>query len=152
MFVRHAVLVLACAAMASGAAGAQVDHRAEVRARRANFGATLTWYKVINSQLKQRSPNIPAVREAADRMAALLAQLPAWFPAGSGPEAGAETNAKPEIWTNPAGFRERSAAMVAAAERLRAAAQGGNPAEMRAELHAASAACDACHRTFEERF
>ena len=44
--------------------------------------------------------------------------VPGMFPAGSGAEAGVPTNAKPEVWSDRAGFEARAADYAAAADRL----------------------------------
>ena len=40
--------------------------------------------------------------------------VPGLFPEGSGPEAGVQTNARPEIWTDRAGFEAKAADYAAA--------------------------------------
>jgi cytochrome c556 len=149
---RQIVLTLVVIAALAGAAHTQPDPRSEVRLRRGNFNTLLAAYKVVNAQLKRGRPDISAIAGATDRMAAMVRELPAWFPPGSGPESGAETNAKPEIWRRPEDFRAHAVAMSEAVDRLAAAARSGNVDAIRERQHAVSAACTACHQVFEERF
>lgn len=152
MIRRQTVLALAAIVTVAGAAHAQPDPRLEVKLRRGNFNSLLAAYKVVNAQLKRSRPDISAIAGATDRMAVMVRQLPAWFPPGSGPESGADTNAKPEIWRRPEEFRAHATAMSEAVDRLAAAAKSGNVDAIGERQHAVSAACTACHRVFEERF
>ena len=71
-----------------------------------------------------------------------------WFPRGTGPETGVRTRAKPEIWSNPSGFRLAGAALLVAARELSAAAQSGDVARIRAALPGVTRACGGCHDSF----
>lgn len=149
---RYPALAMIAFAATAGLAQAQPDMRAAVRARHGDLNALLAAYKMVNAQLKQDAPNLGAIRAAADRMGALGRQLPAWFPPGSGPEAGEETKAKPDIWRRPAEFQARAADLDAAVDRLKAAAASGQVAAIRREQREVSTACTACHRAFEDDF
>lgn len=136
----------------AGAAHAQSDARLEVKLRRGSFNSLLAAYKVVNAQLKRSRPDLAAIAGATDRMAEMARQLPAWFPPGSGPESGGDTNAKPEIWRRPEDFRAHAAALTEALDRLAVAAKAGNVEAIRKRQHGVSQACTACHQVFEERF
>src|SRR4051812_5292453 len=58
----------------------------------------------INAELRKDAPDKALIAANAGKMKALAADLPSWFPKGSGPEAGVKTQAKAEIWTDAAGF------------------------------------------------
>jgi cytochrome c556 len=77
--------------------------------------------------------------------------LPTMFPPGAGPEAGVPTRAKPDIWTDRAGFERRGADYAAAAERLRDLAAAGDAAGFKAQIAVVSAACDACHAVYKQK-
>jgi cytochrome c556 len=149
---RQIVLALMVIAAVAGAAHAQPDPRLDVKLRRGNFNTLLAAYKVVNAQLKRARPDMAAIGGATDRMAAMARQLPAWFPPGSGPDSGANTNAKPEIWRRPEDFRAHAVALTEAVDRLAAAEKSGNLNSIRERQHAVSASCTACHQAFEERF
>lgn len=149
---RQLIVALVCIAALAGGAHAQPDAGLRVKLRRDGFNAMLGAYKVLNAQLKQDRPDIRAIAAAADRMAAMARGLPAWFPPGSGPESGVDTNAKPEIWRRPNDFRAHAQALTEAVDRLTVAAKTGHLDAIRERQHAVSAACTACHRVFEERF
>ena len=71
--------------------------------------------------------------------------VPGAFPAGSGAEAGVRTNAKPEIWSDRAGFDARAADFAAAADRLAELAAGEDPAAFAAQWAVVRASCQSCH-------
>lgn len=68
--------------------------------------------------------------------------IPGLFPAGSG---GGESRARPEIWTDRAGFEARANDLRVAADRLLQRARAGDSAGFAAEARAVEAACTACH-------
>lgn len=71
--------------------------------------------------------------------------VPGMFPAGSGAEAGVPTNAKPEVWSDRAGFEARAADYAVAAGRLAELAGGEDAAAFAAQWAAVRATCQACH-------
>lgn len=131
---------------------ADTPGRMAVAARRHQLDALLAAYKLVKRELAEPDPDLAIIRLGSARMAGLARQLPAWFPSGSGPESGAETSAKPEIWSNFADFRAKSATMNQTLIRLTAAAERGDIAPLRERFREVSEACTACHRIYEERF
>lgn len=73
-------------------------------------------------------------------------QIPQMFPKGS--ESGHDTKAKPNIWTDKAGFDRFASEMVAAAERLSAAAQQNDRAAFAGAFQAVGRACSGCHKAY----
>ena len=71
--------------------------------------------------------------------------VPGMFPAGSGPEAGVQSNARAEIWSDRAGFEARAADYAAAADRLAELAAGDDAAAFAAQWAVVRASCQACH-------
>jgi cytochrome c556 len=146
-------LVLASAAIAAlcGVAYAQrpaSNAAATIQARQANykqFGAAL---KGINDQLRSGSPDVAQIRPRAAFLAERSVLLLRWFPRGTGPEAGVRTRAKPEIWSNHAGFQRAGAAFVVAARTLNRAVQSGDIAQIRAAMPALTRSCGGCHDNF----
>jgi len=91
-------------AVAAGGAMAQSAGAKAVATRQANFKQLGGAFKAINDQLKAGAPDMAVIKASAQKMKDLAAQEATWFPAGSGPEAGVKTGAKPEIWSDAAGF------------------------------------------------
>ena len=74
---------------------------------------------------------------------------PHLFPAGT--ENVANTKAKPEIWSDRAGFDKAAAAFVTASTNLAAAAKSGDKAAFAAAFTAEGQSCGGCHRTYKAR-
>jgi len=141
-------LALAAVQTAPAAPAAPNSGAAAVNARKANFKEIGGDFKAINDELKSGGPDMNSVRPAARDLAARSAQLTRLFPHGSGPESGAKTRAKPDIWANPADFQKLQAAFTAATEKLNAAAMRGDIPALTAARTEAGGACKSCHDRF----
>jgi cytochrome c556 len=75
--------------------------------------------------------------------------VPGMFPAGTGPEAGVPTNAKPEVWSDRAGFEASAADYAAAADRLAELAAGEDAAAFAAQWTTVRQSCQACHDVYK---
>jgi cytochrome c556 len=152
--MRAACVLAVLAAVMAPSVSAQppVNARAAAATRRENLDRMLAAYKAVNSQLKSDRPDLQVIQAGAERMGAMARTLPTWFPAGSGQGSGADTNALPVIWREPARFQAANAALIAAVEQLKATVPTGRIDLIRTEQRNVSAACDACHRSFEDRF
>lgn len=74
--------------------------------------------------------------------------LPSMFPAGTGAEAGVPTKAKPEIWTDRAGFEARAAEYAAAADKLAELADANDKPGFAAQWTVVRQSCSNCHDTY----
>ncbi len=81
---------------------------------------------------------------AMQRFAALI---PSLFPAGT--QAGNNTRALPEIWSDQAGFQKAAAALGDAAGAISIAAKAGDADGVAAGIKAAGDSCGACHRAYQ---
>ena len=138
---------LAVGATAAIAAG-PMSPAAAIAARQAGFKAQGAAFKVILDQTRSPTPDIAAIRTAANTLNNNAGQIGSWFPAGSGPEAGVPTRARAEIWTNPTGFATALINFRAAAPQLKAAADSGDVARIQAQFRATGATCGGCHTGF----
>jgi cytochrome c556 len=76
--------------------------------------------------------------------------LPTLFVAGSGiGEATLQTQAKPLIWNDRAGFEQAAANYAAAADKLVAFAKANDTDGFKAQLAEVSRKCDACHAVYK---
>jgi cytochrome c556 len=75
--------------------------------------------------------------------------IPSLFPAGT--ETGHKTKAKPEIWSDTAGFQKDAANFVAAAQKLETLADADDKAGFAAQFKVVGEACGACHRGYRAR-
>ncbi len=135
----------AFAAVAAAAAYAQRPAAPVVQQRQANYKQMAAAVKGINDQLRGRAPDLAAIRPRAALLANYGLQVLRWFPRGSGPQAGVRTRARPEIWTDWAGFERAGARLLVAARAVDRAAQTGDIAAIRAAMPALTRACSACH-------
>ncbi|MFI4904517.1 MAG: c-type cytochrome, partial [Burkholderiales bacterium] len=78
-----------------------------------------------------------------------LVQMP-WDGFVPGSDKGAPTKAKPELWTEPAKFKEHQDALLAQTPKLVAAAKTGDLAQLKPAVGAVGKVCNACHDDFRE--
>lgn len=121
-----------------------------IESRQTNFKAMGSAFKGINDELKKDTPDMALIQANARKMKDLAAQLPNWFPKGSGPETGAKTGALPVIWTDGAGFAKARNGLGTEVDKLAQAAGSGDLTALRAQVRATGAACKSCHQTFRE--
>lgn len=121
-----------------------------VRARHEHFEQIGAAMKAIDGQLKDDSPTSSIVRISADKLVELAPHVKEWFPAGSGPQDGKRTDAKAEVWTRQADFAAAANRLNTSVQTLKAAADGGDGAMVRAAYKTVGAACKNCHDTFKK--
>ena len=121
---------------------------ATIQARQGNYKQIAAALKGISEQLRSGNPDLAWIRPRAAMLADRSVRVLGWFPRGTGPETGVRTRAKPEIWSNAAGFRRAGANFVLAARALNAAAQAGDVARIRAAMPGVTRACSNCHDSF----
>ena len=100
--------------------------------------------KLASREVKAGSPDLGVIRSSATTMARLAAQVPSWFPPGTGPDIG-KTMAKPEIWQRPADFNAKAKAFGQSAKAFEAAARAGEMPAIQASFAALGKTCKACH-------
>lgn len=142
------LVVAAVLLAAPAAAPAQMSGAAAIEARQANFKAIARAFKTINDELKGARPSLDTLRKAAAELSAASQRVPGGFPAGSGPETGAKTEALAAIWTNRAGFTEAANRHIAAVKALETATASGDIARIRAATDAVGPTCKGCHDSF----
>lgn len=143
------VFAVAVAAVALGVSGLAFAQAARSPAEAADYrhqqfrrvGAT---FKAINDGVRGGA-DFAGLRANAQTLAQLAQDLPTWFPAGSGPESGAHTHAKAEVWSNAAAWNEQVAQFRAATQALAAA---GDSQAFGGQARAVGARCGSCHQAF----
>ena len=100
----------------------------------------------INGQLKSDKPNLPAIAENAAILDSVNKLFFAAFPEGS--DMVANSRAKPEIWAQPAKFKQNAERLNGEVSKLLAAAKGGDLAATRSAFQATAQVCKACHDDF----
>jgi len=134
--------------LVAAAGAAAEDAAAIVTARVAHFRDIGRAAHVVQIEVGKPSADTAAVGEAARKIEGLASEIPSWFPAGSGPESGATTQARPQIWVDPAGFQARAAALGAAAKALEAAAAASDQGGVKSGFMTLAQACQGCHNAF----
>lgn len=87
--------------------------------------------------------------EGAAAMAKWGKQYTNLYPDGT--QTGLDTKAKPEIWSDRAGFEKADAAFVASAEKLEEAAKSGDKTTFAAAFKDVGGTCGGCHRNYKAR-
>lgn len=134
--------VAVAAILATAAIAAPAD---TIRMRQGNYKQIAAAMKGIGEQLRSSEPSLPAIRAGSRTILGFAPQVLRWFPRGTGPEAGVRTRARPEIWSDHAGFRRAGARLLVAARNLDAAARSGDLDAIRAAAPELAHACSNCH-------
>ena len=143
--------VIALTAMLSGVALAAMTPQQQIEARQAGFKKIGGTFKALNDQLHSPAPDKAQIAALAGQLKSLTPSIPTWFPAGTGPEAGVKTAAKPEIWQKNAEFKADAKALQGEVDKLAAIAGGGDIAAITAQTKAVGARCGACHNDFRQK-
>ncbi|WP_292063356.1 cytochrome c [Brevundimonas sp. UBA7664] len=139
-----AVIGLMCLGGAAGAQDARSPLADTVEARQAAMMLSGVAMGSIKSAIDAGQP-IASQRFPTRALSKWAHAVPGMFPAGSGAEAGVRTNAKPEIWSDRAGFDAKAADYAAAADRLAELAAGEDAAAFAAQWAVVRASCQSCH-------
>ena len=105
-------------------------------------------FRAINQELRASEPDLAKLQEAAASVPGITEGIADWFPEGTGPEAGVETEALPTIWETPEDYATKIADYVAAADALAEAAAQDDIEVIRAAVQATGATCGACHDVY----
>lgn len=119
-----------------------------VKYRKASFTVMAAHFSRLGAMANGRVPyDAMAAASNADVVAA-MSKLP-WAAFGEGTDKG-DTRAKPEIWKEPAKYKEAADKMQAEIVKLNTAAQAGNMDVLKAAFGPAAATCKACHDNFRK--
>lgn len=138
------------ALLAAGAAFAQAPATPAQKARHDQFHAIGKAFKGLLEETKASAPSITVLQANAKTIDDLAGQLPSWFPAGSGPEAG-KTEALATVWQKPDEFKKDAVGFAAAAHATNLAAQSGKVDAVKASLAALGGSCKTCHTVFRAK-
>jgi cytochrome c556 len=107
--------------------------------------AMIGWnFAPLGAMVKGKTPfDAKEFSRRADRLEFLGPQLLEGFPKGS--DTGAETDAKPEIWTDFDDFQSLLNDYVGESKKLAEAARNGSEADMKEQFRKTAESCKACH-------
>lgn len=142
-----------CLLVGTAAAGAMAQDVRPDRAIKYRQGVmtAINWHLGILGAMAKGDR--PYDKDVALRSATFVDELVAmpWEGFAPGTEKGAPTKAKPEIWKEPAKFKEHQDALLTQAPKLVAAATTGELAQLKTALSAVGKACTECHDDFREK-
>lgn len=118
-----------------------------VKARIAGLRELGAAFKNVSDGLRGE-PQLIMIQQSARQIKNTSTAIHGWFPAGTGPQPGVKTLAKPEIWSKPAEFQAAKANFARAADALQAAANGGNVDAIRSAFRQVGGTCKGCHDPF----
>jgi len=148
MILRYAFAAAAVFAV-SGAALA-LDAEQAIKSRQEFYKEMGKAFKGLTDDLKAGDPSAGDMQKYTAVINGKATRLPGLFPAGTGPEAGVKTGAKPEIWQKWDEFQKDAGTFDAAVHALDAAAQSGDVAAVRKAAQGLGEACKTCHETFRQ--
>jgi len=142
MAVAVGICVGAGGAIAADQAGAVQFRQANMKAQGGALGGVIV-------ELRKDAPDMALVAARSAKLKELSAQLPSWFPAGSGAEAGVKTRAKADIWSDGAGFAAAADHLKVEAAKLDQLAASGDLAGVKTQVMVVRGACKACHDKYQ---
>ena len=145
------VAVLALLGGAAALSAATLSAADAVAARKANFKEIGGAFKSINDELKAEAPDVTRLQSPARTIAQRSSRIKDHFPAGSGPDSGLKTKARPEIWSKQVEFGKYREAMVISASALDKAVGSGDLAAITKARDALGTSCQGCHNQFREK-
>ncbi|MBZ4193043.1 MAG: cytochrome c [Candidatus Contendobacter sp.] len=108
-------------------------------------------FKPIGAMIKGEIPfDAAAVARHAQYVDLMSKAAPEGFAKGSGPDAVKDTEAKPEIWTNPDKFKTAMTNFQQEAAKLTEVAKAGQEADIKAQFGKTAETCKACHKEFRK--
>ena len=146
--LKFALASFALAGAIAPAPAAAPTGKAAIEARQAGFEKMGDAIKIIKSELRKRPPSQRILMENAKTVSATLAIQTDLFPAGTGPGAGASTDALAGIWSDKATFDSLMKDSIAEAKKLEEAIATGSVSATQAQFKATGQSCAACHRKF----
>jgi cytochrome c556 len=149
--MKSASLILGLFVLCAGAVGASDAAEptpAVIETRQQGFKKMGAAMKALVEQLKSATPDNAKMTAAVQAIAAGSPEIPNWFPAGSGPEAGVDTDALPHIWEDRAKFDSLASKLVPETKTLVTTVSGNDMSAVRTQMKAVADICSSCHKSF----
>ena len=142
--------VAAAALLACGSAAAQFKNAdAAIEYRQGALAVMDNHYDRIGAMVKGKVPFDAALAQANADLVVTLAKLP-WSAFVEGSDKG-DTNARPEVWSQPDKFKAAAQRLQDETVKLAAAAKSGNPDAVKTAFSATAQACKSCHDDFRKK-
>jgi len=144
----HVALALLCAVAAATAAQTHQKPENVIHYRQSVMDLMGWNFAPLGEMVKGRMPwDAKEFALRTERLETLAPQIAEGFTRGS--DTGAETDAKPEIWTDFEDFQAKIDDYVIEAKALNEAAKSGDETKMREQFRKTAAACKACHEKYK---
>jgi cytochrome c556 len=127
---------------------AQTPSQDIIVTRQAGFDLQNGSFAAIRAAVAAKA-DLKPYADTASGIVSWAKQIPLVFPKGS--ETGHDTKAKPEIWSDSAGFAKDAEDLTTAAQKLTDLIKAGDSAGAADQVKVVGAACGACHRTYRVR-
>jgi cytochrome c556 len=108
-------------------------------------------FKLVNDKLKAGGGLDEETAAAARTISVEATKIANWFPQGSGPETGAKTEAKADIWSNQDDFGKKREDFVTESARWAQLADAGDAAGFAAQAKTVGGTCKACHDSYRQK-
>ena len=136
--------------LASGPAAAQFKNPDDaIEYRQGALAVMGNHFGRIGAMVNGKVPFDAKAAQANADLVATLSRLP-WSAFIEGSDKG-DTNARPEVWSQPDKFKAASQRLVEATARLAEAAKSGQPDALKAAYGAAGDTCKSCHDDFRKK-
>ena len=106
--------------------------------------------KGAGDQLKSGSPDMAVIQTAAASIVEKSTGMENWFPEGTGPDSGVETDALAVIWEDKPDFLTKVSNMQGAAAKFNEVAQGGDAAAVGGAMQELGGTCKSCHDKYRK--
>jgi cytochrome c556 len=116
-----------------------------IKERRAGYKHMGENFKAMKEALESGADVKPLAARAAE-IVDWAKQIPTMFPPGT--DKGGGTHAKPEVWTERAGFDKLAKQLLENAQKLESVAASGDKGAFAAQFKATGAVCGKCHDTY----
>ena len=150
--MRNVLVLAAAAALAASVPGyaQQVTLTPDqvIAARQAGMDLTSGNVAAMKAANEAKA-DVKPLTGSAKALASWGRAYPALFPDGT--QTGHNTKAKPEIWSDRAGFEKAAADFVAAADKLAQLADANDKAGFATQYTAVTQTCGGCHRNYRAR-
>lgn len=122
----------------------------QVDVRKKSFKQLAGAMKASADSFKTGTPDAALIKANAAIIGGYADKVATWFPAGTGLGVG-KSEAKPNIWTDKAGFAKAAGDFSAAAKAYKATADKGDLMLTARALGAVGSTCKGCHDTFRQK-
>jgi cytochrome c556 len=143
------LLAIGAASISFSAAAQFAKPEDTVKYRKAAFSVTAAHFGRLGAMAQGKAPFDAKIALENAEIVANMAKLP-WHAFGEGTET-SETKAKPEVWKQPAKFKEAADKLQAESIKLVAATKTGKEDTFKAAFTATASTCKSCHDDFKNK-